>query len=104
MNGIKAICVATPDAFENKDFIVAMEDSGVLISIVSKEMFSAQFGIDTKEITIDISEEAFEILVKESIKNNISISQQVTKILKETLSTFKKGTPPYNNTESEETT
>lgn len=89
MNGIKAICIAIPEAFENKDFIKSMEDSGVLLSIVSKEMFSAQFGIDTEEITIDVSDDTFKVLVEESIKNNVSISQQVTKILKDTISTFK---------------
>jgi len=89
MNGIKAICIAIPEAFENKDFIKSMEDSGVLLSIVSKEMFSAQFGIDTEEITIDASDDTFKVLVEESIKNNVSISQQVTKILKDTISAFK---------------
>ena len=89
MNGIKAICIAIPEAFENKDFIKSMEDSGVLLSIVSKEMFSAQFGIDTEEITIDVSDDTFKVLVEESIKNNVSISQQVTKILKDTISAFK---------------
>jgi len=89
MNGIKAICIAIPEAFENKDFIKSMEDSGVLLSIVSKEMFSAQFGIDTEEITINVSDDTFKVLVEESIKNNVSISQQVTKILKDTISAFK---------------
>jgi len=97
MNGIKAICIAIPEAFENKDFIKSMEDSGVLLSIVSKEMFSAQFGIDTEEITIDVSDDTFKVLVEESIKNNVSISQQVTKILKDTISTFKSKKDLYDN-------
>ena len=97
MNGIKAICIAIPEAFENKDFIKSMEDSGVLLSIVSKEMFSAQFGIDTEEITIDVSDDTFKVLAEESIKNNVSISQQVTKILKDTISTFKSKKDLYDN-------